>query len=263
VFYKFTVETPTFFDHVKITKKTGKLDAMINFDMKYKDEANAWHDCPGTPYHYPESDGIGPKAFACKSPVKAKQIQLISKDKTFMCMGEVEIYVNTIGPGPELNVWRLDSSATKVEVDRCPIGTWRGLNKELDSSNSNDLQNIPACASCPATKTTTVDYAMANDNTANSVCTEDCPTGSTCDGVNGEVKAASPTCTAGCQTCPSGAWTRTTIDQDDQSPLCPDGHWYKVSTGWDGSGKSIRGCCPCEKGQYLNIQDQILLPIFP
>jgi hypothetical protein len=107
VLYKFTVETPALFDHVKITRKTGKLDAMINFDMKYKDEDNAWHNCPGTPYHYPESDGIGPKAFACKSPVPAKQIQLISKHKTSMCIMEVEIYVSStlgtysIGPQSE------------------------------------------------------------------------------------------------------------------------------------------------------------------
>jgi hypothetical protein len=116
VFYKFTVETPAFFDHVKITRSPGtegypsqpKYAQMINFDMKYKDEANAWHDCPETPYHYPEADGIGPKAFACNTPVKAKQIQLIQKGTTNMCMGEVEIYVNhqvySIGPQNEYSL---------------------------------------------------------------------------------------------------------------------------------------------------------------
>ena len=100
VFYKFTVETPAFVDHVKVTRAPGttgstpRYTQMINFDMKYMDDSNAWHDCPETPYHYPESDGIGPKAFACNSPVKAKQIQLISRDKTSMCIMEVEIYVN-------------------------------------------------------------------------------------------------------------------------------------------------------------------------
>ena len=66
------------------------------------------------------------------------------------------------------------------------------------------------------------------------------------------------TCGSNCKTCDTGSWLRTTISGRYGDPLCSNGEWYESRTGYDTSGdsyKSIRGCCKCAKGKYLDIDE--------
>ena len=66
------------------------------------------------------------------------------------------------------------------------------------------------------------------------------------------------TCGSSCKTCEAGYWSSTTTSGSWNDPLCSGGAYYEDMTGYDTSGssyKQIRGCCRCEKGKFLNIDD--------